>query len=400
MNTNFLSRTSIAMSVVMLVTITCAVETDIFLPSFPAMQEYFATTESKIQLLISMNFIGLFIASLFYGPLADAYGRRPILLTGMFVFTFSSIACALANSLDYMLFWRFMQGLGSSVAFVVPKTIVRDHYDREQAANVLGIYGSAITLSMSFAPIIGNYLYLTFSWHANFTFVAVLASITFIAALFFVPETLHKEKRTLWHGPSILKSYKKLLTTPKAMAILYLCCIIPGAYFVYIANLSILFINYLHVTKEYYGYYQAIILLILATGRFCAGMLIKRLGIKKVRMLGGSINVFGAILLLGVGLVAEKNALLITLAMSIFTLGFSLNMGIFSGDYINTYPKIRGTAASLGGSIGLLVTLAYLFIAVLFFNGSILPIAIIIFLSGISSFGVLLWLHYKYPESN
>ncbi len=392
MSMRLFSHTFITMSVVVLVIISAAVETDIFVPSFPALQDYFATTESKIQMIISLNFLGLCVASLFCGPLADAYGRRLVLNIGMFIFAISSIACTLVNSIEAMLFWRFVQGLGTSVAFVVPSAIIYDVYDQEKAAKMLGIYNSIITFAMSFAPIIGSALYLTFNWRANFIFVAALASFTFIMALIFVRESLDKEKRAIMHVPSILQSYKKLLKNKKAMANLFLVCGVCGAYFVYIANLSLIFINHLGVSETNYGYYQAVILLIFAAVSFSSGYVINALGLTRTRMLGEKITVVGAVLFLGVAILASTSPFWITVTMAIFTGGFALNVGILFGDYMSVYPEIKGVASALANSIRLFVMAALIAFAGVLFNGTIMPVAMIVFFAGISSLAVLLWL--------
>jgi len=392
MSMRLFSHTFITMSVVVLVIISAAVETDIFVPSFPALQDYFATTESKIQMIISLNFLGLCVASLFCGPLADAYGRRLVLNIGMFIFAISSIACTLVNTIEAMLFWRFVQGLGTSVAFVVPSAIIYDVYDQEKAAKMLGIYNSIITFAMSFAPIIGSALYLTFNWRANFIFVAALASFTFIMALIFVRESLDKEKRAIMHVPSILQSYKKLLKNKKAMANLFLVCGVCGAYFVYIANLSLIFINHLGVSETNYGYYQAVILLIFAAVSFSSGYVINALGLTRTRMLGEKITVVGAVLFLGVAILASTSPFWITVTMAIFTGGFALNVGILFGDYMSVYPEIKGVASALANSIRLFVMAALIAFAGVLFNGTIMPVAMIVFFAGISSLAVLLWL--------
>ncbi len=393
MSTRIFSQLFLTMSVVVLVIISAAVETDIFVPSFPVLQDYFATTESKVQMIISVNFFALCIASLFYGPLSDAYGRRPILLLGMLLFSVSSIACVLVNSIEALLFWRFMQGLGSAVAFVVPAAIIYDTHTPEKAAKMLGIYNSIITFAMSLAPIMGSFLYLTYNWRANFIFVAALATIAFIFSLIFIKESLEKEQRPRMHVPSIMTSYKKLLKNPKAMANLYLICGVCGAYFAYIANLSLIFINHLGVNQEHYGYYQAVILLIFAFVSFSSGYIIEALGINRTRSWGLKITVTGAVLFLAVALFAGQNPVLITLAMAIFTGGFALSMNIFFGDYMSVYPEIKGVAAALANSIRLFIMAALIALAGFFFNGTMIPVAIIVFFAGISSFAVLYWLH-------
>ena len=189
------SQTFVTMATVILVIISTAAETDIFVPSLPAIKDYFGTTETWVQMIIGINFLGLCISGFFYGPLSDSYGRRPVLLIGLLILAVSSVACLFAQNMTSLLFWRFIQGLGSSVAFVVPAAIIYDVYDQERAAKMLGIYNSFITFVMAFAPITGSWLYMSFGWRANFVFVAMLAVITFVCAACFIHETLAPEKR-------------------------------------------------------------------------------------------------------------------------------------------------------------------------------------------------------------
>lgn len=383
------SKSFLTMTVVFVVIISASIETDIFLPTFPRLVDFFSATESKIQLLITVNFLGLAIASFFYGPLADAYGRRPILLIGMFIFAVSSIACTITNSLEIMLVWRFLQGLGCGVAVVIPATIIHDSFNRVKIAKILGIFGSISNFVLAFAPIIGNYLYLTFSWHANFIFVAVLAVISFLYSLIFLRETLHKEHRILMHPPTIIEGYKKLLTSSKAMSYLFLSCAPFAASMVYFINLSLIFIDHLSVSKEQYGYYQSVVILVFAVMSFYSGKVIDKLGVDRTRNLGSFISTIGAVLLLCVAIWAEKNPILITAATTIFAGGLALNLGIYAVEYLNVFPRIKGIAEALGASIGLFMIVILSAIAGVFFNGTIMPVAVIIFLTGISSFIVV-----------
>lgn len=393
MTTRMFSQLFMTMSAVVLVIISGAIETDIFVPSFPTIQAHFGTTESLVQMIIGINFLGLCLGSLFYGPLCDSYGRRSILLIGMLLFAASSIACLFANSMTSLLFWRFIQGLGSSVAFVVPAAIIYDVYDQEKAAKMLGIYNSIVTFAMSLAPMIGSYLYITFHWRANFIFVAALALITLIFAFCFIKETLDESKRVKLHLGTILQGFKQLLLHPVAMANLYLICVVCGAYFAYITNLSLIFINHLGLDNDVYAYYQAIILFTFALVSFFSGHIIMRFGIAKMRMLGIKITGAGGILMLGVALFAPYSAILITATMTLFTAGFALCVGILFGDYMNVFPEIKGLASSLANSIRLFAMSLLIAIAGMTFNGTIMPVAIIVFLAGISALGVIYWLH-------
>lgn len=387
------TQTFITMATVILVIISTAVETDIFVPSFPAIKAHFDTTESLVQMIISINFLGLCISSLFYGPLSDSFGRRPVLLVGMTLFLISSIACVFSTTITTLLFWRFIQGLGSSVALVVPSAIIFDIYNKEKASKMVGIYNSIVTFMMSFAPIIGSYLYLTFDWHANFVFVAGLAGITLFFALCFVRETLDPSLREPFNLRGIVQGYQQLMTHPTAMANLYIICITCGAYFAYISNLSLIFINHLGVDNQIYAYYQAVILMTFAIVSFSSGKIIQWLGIGRTRMLGNIISSSGGVMLLLIAFVLPSNAFMITAAMTVFTMGLALMVGILFGDYMDVFPRIKGIAASLSNCIRLLMMTLMISLSSALFDGTIVPVAWIVFLSGLSSFACMIWLH-------
>ncbi len=102
------------MATVVLVMLCGGIETDIFVPSLPAIKDYFSTTESLVQMIIGINFLGLCVSSLFYGPLSDAYGRRPVLLVGLMPFALSSVASVFATSITSLL-------LFSSLSLLFPR---------------------------------------------------------------------------------------------------------------------------------------------------------------------------------------------------------------------------------------------------------------------------------------
>lgn len=98
--------------IILLTFIAFYIETDIYTPSFPQMMSHFGTNEDTIQMLLSMNFLGLCLSCLFLGPASDAYGRKPILCSGLSIFMLGSIGCAVTDSLNWMIAFRFLQGVG------------------------------------------------------------------------------------------------------------------------------------------------------------------------------------------------------------------------------------------------------------------------------------------------
>ena len=121
-----------------LIFLAAAIETDIYLPAFPDMMEAFRTSEIMIQRILSFNFLGICIASLFYGPASDAFGRRKILNFGYILFILGSFGCIFAGNIEWLIFWRFIQGLGSAACFIVGTAVIFDFYQAEKATKVVG----------------------------------------------------------------------------------------------------------------------------------------------------------------------------------------------------------------------------------------------------------------------
>lgn len=366
------------MYVLVIVIITDAIETDIFVPSFPEIMVYFDTTEAMVQLIIGCNFIGLCLSSLLYGPLCDAYGRRICLQAGNIIFLLASIGCLASNTMESLLFWRFMQGLGTGVGFVVPAAIIFDLYTKEEAAKVIGFYSALITFAMAFAPIVGNYLNIHFGWQANFILIVVLSVISLILTTLFIKETLPINKRTPIHYKSIWAGYTKILCSKETLwYIIIISCLFSG-YIIYITNLSLVFIDHLGVSTSYYGYYQGSVLLIYAIISFFCGRIIQFLGVRTTRFYGLTLNVLGGFLLLGVAWLFPENALYITLAMCVYCAGFALSSGIIFTDFMDVFPDIKGLAAALCTFVRLLFMAGMIGLSGILFDGTIVPVALMI----------------------
>ena len=110
---------------------------NMFMPSIPGLQATFGASTGAVQLTLTVYLAAMALCQLLYGPLSDRYGRRPMLLAGMSLFVFASIACALATSIEILIACRVLQALGGGAGIVLARAMVRDVYGRERAASVL-----------------------------------------------------------------------------------------------------------------------------------------------------------------------------------------------------------------------------------------------------------------------
>ena len=129
--------------------------TDMYLPALPQIGSDFGAGTDQVQLTLSLYVVGFAIAQLICGPLADRFGRKPVMIGGMVLFAVASIGCALASSIESLQMFRFLQALGGSAGPVLGRAIVRDVYQPRDAAKILAMLGGMMALAPAIAPTFG-----------------------------------------------------------------------------------------------------------------------------------------------------------------------------------------------------------------------------------------------------
>ena len=147
---------------------TSILSTDLYAPSLPHLQDVYGTDAGLVQLTMTLNLVAYAVAQLFYGPLSDRIGRRPVLLAGMIGFALASILCSVAGSIDTLIVARIFQGLTACAEAVVGYAVIRELYDEAGAVRVFAAYGMAIALAPAVGPIIGGHMHVWFGWRSNF----------------------------------------------------------------------------------------------------------------------------------------------------------------------------------------------------------------------------------------
>ncbi|MCP4429429.1 MAG: multidrug effflux MFS transporter, partial [Gammaproteobacteria bacterium] len=163
--------------------------TDLYTPSLPDLVTWFNTTPELLKLTISINVIAYGAAQIIYGPLADRFGRRPVMLTAISLFILSSLLCAFVRTIDELLIARVLQGLFASAEAVICLAVFRDLFDEKQQIKAYAIYGMAIAVAPAVAPVLGGYIHVYLGWQYNFYLTASLASIAALLIYLLLPES-------------------------------------------------------------------------------------------------------------------------------------------------------------------------------------------------------------------
>jgi DHA1 family bicyclomycin/chloramphenicol resistance-like MFS transporter len=378
---NNLSTKFYDLSLLILVTIMyvalCA-EADMYVPAFPQMIKFFGVAENKIQLILSINFGGLCISGLVTGPLSDCYGRRPVLIVGLLLFVISSVGCTLTDNFIWMLLWRLIQGAAASVPMVIGGATFFDKYSAEKAGQIVGVINSVISASMAGAPIIGAWISEAFNWRANFVIILVLAVISFFGTILFIEETLSIEKRKKFNLASISLDYIKLSRSLKFMSYTLIVNFPFTALVIYIANLSVILINHMHMDLITFSYYQASTMGTFIVFSLISIKLIGKKGLDYTKNLGGIFAIIGSIGIFSISLIDKNNIDIISISIAFIAAGGALMAGTFGMRALEIFPDMNGTSMAMMTSIRQLLASGLVILSQVLFDGTITPIANII----------------------
>lgn len=225
---------------------------DMYLPSLPHLARDLAASAAQIQLTISVFLVGLCIGMLFYGPLSDRFGRRPLLLGGIALYVVASIGCALATSAEQLLLCRGLQALGGAAASVLARAMVRDLFPLQQAARVLSLMHLVTMLATLVAPLLGSYLMQVAGWRSIFVFLLSFAALCALAVFLRVPETHRGEARGQSLG-SAFGAYLAILASPRAVGLMLCMGLSFAGMFAYITGSPFVFIEHFGFSPQQYA---------------------------------------------------------------------------------------------------------------------------------------------------
>ena len=188
---------------------------DTYLPAFAGIATALGATPVEMQQTLSAYLFGFAFMNLFHGALADSFGRRPVVLWGIALFTIASAGCALSQSIGQLVFFRAVQGLSTGAGIVVSRAVIRDMFPPAQAQQVMSQVTIYFGVAPAVAPIVGGWLFVHTGWHSIFWFLALVGAILWITNFRLLPETLHPSHRQPFNVRHLMRGYWALGSSPK-----------------------------------------------------------------------------------------------------------------------------------------------------------------------------------------
>jgi len=373
-----LKRESLWVPIILVIAlIGCWSELDLYAPSFPLMMDFYHTSERVIQLTLSLNFLGFFSASLLVGPLADAWGRRPLILGGALLFVIGSAVCAFAPTIEFMLLGRFIQGMGMSAPVIVCQALITDIYEGPTRMKVLACINSAITIIIALAPIIGVYLTSNFGWHSNFFALLFSALVGLVLIAFLVPETHAHTQRINFSLTNLVKNYIFLLKNKDFLMPVLAMCFFLTPYFVLIGIMPLLFMQKLSVSINEYAFYQGSVVGLVSALSLTIPLLMMRCDMSKLVGISTWLSLGALSAAFVVSLLIPDNPLIIIIFMWLYIAGITIPPTFLFVSAMDKFPELRASASSMIQSIRMLTMALGTALCGLVYNGTFMPVALI-----------------------
>lgn len=320
--------------------------TDLYLPAMPMMVDYFNASDNLVQNSISTFQLGIVFSAIIYGPLSDTYGRRRVLLVGYSIFMLSSFLLVLSTHIDYMLWLRLLQGSGAGVAVALAPAIIRDCFSERESGKVFAQMSIVILLTPAIAPVFGGYLTTYFGWQACFIFIAMSVAIALAIFSKFLPETNPIETRTKLRVKTLIKNYKLVLSNKSFMGYV-LCHSLPSsAIWCYLTVMPFIYIKYMGVGPEYFGYYVFVQVMANALGSYFVQKTVIKQGANRTIFKGVLMFLFGSLTMTMAATLAPSSPILATMGAIPFLMGISFVFPTSLAKAMSFAAETRGAAGS------------------------------------------------------
>ncbi len=323
---------------------------DMYLPAMPQIASEFGVSAGSVQMTLSVYIFGFALGQLIYGPLADSFGRKPVIALGTLTFALAAAACALAQTIDQLIVMRFLHGLSAAAASVVINALMRDSYSKEEFSRMMSFVMLITTIAPLLAPIIGGWLLMLWNWHAIFWTLSVAALLTTVLVVTRIKETLPKEKRQRFHLRTTLGNFLSLFRHKRAFSYMLASGFSFAGLFSFLNAGPFVYIEVNHISPQNFGYYFALNIVFLFLMTLFNSRFVRRFGPLAMFRLGLYIQFAMGIWLLIVSAL-DLGFLPLVFGVAMFIGCVAMVSSNAMAVILDEFPHMAGTASSLAGTL-------------------------------------------------
>jgi DHA1 family bicyclomycin/chloramphenicol resistance-like MFS transporter len=338
-----------------------ALGTDAWLPALPVAAAALGAPVAGMQLTVTTYFAGLALGQLAWGPVADRYGRKPVLLGGLALALLASAACAASGTAAGLVLSRLAQGFGMSVGPVMARTIVRDLHGHEQAARLLARMSIVFSVVPIAAPLAGGLMLALGGWRAVFYLLGGIAALLFAAVALRFAETAPAERASA-HPAEIARSFAAIAAEPRFRASFGVMLCAQVGIFAFVSHSSFVLVHGMGVAPGAFALLFALVMLGQIAGAWLSSRLVMRTGMPALLRAGAQLVFAAGLAAMVAAWGGAAHPAAVVLPFMLFLFGSALIIPNATALALQPFARIAGTAASLMGAtqfaVGALVSSA------------------------------------------
>ncbi len=325
---------------------------DTYLPAFAGIAKSLGATPVEMQQTLSAYLFGFAFMNLFHGALSDSFGRRPVVLWGIAIFTLASAGCALSQSIGQLVFFRAMQGLSTGAGIVVSRAVIRDMFPPAQAQKVMSQVTIYFGVAPAIAPMVGGWLFVHLNWHSIFWFLTGVGVLLWTANFKLLPETLHATQRQPFNVRHLMRGYWQLGSNPR-FVLLALASGIPfNGMFLYVLSAPAFLGEHLGLAPSQFFWFFVLTIAGIMTGAWLSGRMAGRLAPKQQIRHGFVVMLVVALLNVLANLLFTPHASWAMVPIAIFGFGWAMMVPVITLLVLDLHPERRGMASSMQAFVG------------------------------------------------
>jgi DHA1 family bicyclomycin/chloramphenicol resistance-like MFS transporter len=325
---------------------------DTYLPAFGGIAASLQATPLQMQQTLSGYLFGFAAMNLFHGAISDSFGRRPVVLWGIGVFTLASIGCALAPTIGLLIAFRTLQGLAAGAGIVVSRAIIRDMFPPADAQRVMSQVTIYFGVAPAIAPMIGGLLFVHAGWQSIFWFLAAIGVALWWANFRHLPETLHRDAVQSFDVRHLLRGYWQMAGSARFMMLVLASGIPFNGMFLYVLSAPVFVGEHLQLGPTQFFWFFVTTIAGIMAGAWMSGRLAGRIEPHRQIRHGFTIMLLVSLLNIGLNLVLEPHPAWALWPIAIFAFGWALMVPVVTLTVLDLVPERRGMASSMQACIG------------------------------------------------
>ena len=371
---------------------------DTYIPAFSGIARSIGATPAQMQQTLSAYLFGFAFMNLFHGALSDSFGRRPVVLWGLAVFTLASLGCALSETIGQLVFFRALQGLSTGAGIVVSRAVIRDMFPPAQAQKVMSQVTIYFGVAPAIAPIVGGFLFVNLGWHSIFWFLVAVGVVLFVANYKLLPETLHVDQRQSFNVRNLLRGYRELCSDPRFLLLALASGVPFNGMFLYVLSAPAFLGDLLALEPTQFFWFFLLTIGGIMAGSWASGRMAGKVAPKRQIRDGFLIMLITSLVNVAANALFAPHAAWALWPIAFFAFGWALMVPVITLLVLDLHPERRGMASSLQAVIGSTANgLVAGLIAPLVMHS---PLGLALTSISMLAIGLVawLWLHGRWPE--